>query len=257
MKTIKTIFKIGLFISSFGLLSPVMAQALHLDTKQEAFNPFNPRSASGSPKVKHEPQNILIIGDSLSNEFGIQKGRGWVNQLQEYYLKRNKGYNFINVSVNGLELIKAHAVLEEALKEHKPKIVLVALGTTDFVKGVNKEEIRRQLGIMIEDIKLYESTPVLVGMQLNGTRFKDETKEDFYRIYTSLANQKQIKFVPYFYRNINDKPDWKKNFLSDEFHPNLKSQEFIMKNVLYVIDTSLQEAFPEKGQKIEFVRNKK
>lgn len=250
------IFKICLLISSLSLLQPVMAQALHLDTKNESFNPFNPRSSSGKPKIKQEPQNIVVVGDSLSNEFGITKGRGWVNQLQEYYLKRNKAYNFINISTNGLELIKAHSQLEAALKEHKPKIVIIALGTTDYVKGTHKDEIRRQLGIMIDDIKLYEASPVIIGMQLNGNRFKDEEKEDFYRIYTSLANQKQIRFVPYFYRNINDKPDWKKNFLSDEFHPNLASQESIMKNILYVIDTTLKEQFPEKGQKIQFVRNK-
>lgn len=248
--------KICLLASSLGFIPATMAQALHLENKNETFNPFNPRSSNGTPKVKQEAQNIIVIGDSLSNEFGITKGRGWVNQLQEYYLKRNKAYNFINISTNGLELIKAHEYLEAAIKEHKPKIVLIALGTTDFVKGSNKDEIRRQLGIMIDDIKLYEVAPVIIGMQLNGSRFKDEQKEDFYRIYTSLANQKHIKFVPYFYRNINDKPDWKKNFLKDEFHPNLEAQEVIMKNVLYVIDTSLKEEFPEKEQKIKFVTNK-
>lgn len=252
----KHFFKIVLVFSSLiTFSSQSFSQSLDLNAPKEAFNPFNPRSPN-TTRVKVEPQNIIVIGDSLSNEFGITKGRGWVNQLQEYYLKRNKAYNFINISVNGLELIKAHALLEESIKKNKPKIVIVALGTTDFVKGKEIEYIRKQIGIMVEDIKLYEATPVLIGMQLNGDRFTDEKKEDFYRLYTTLANQKQIKFVPYFYRTINDKPDWKKNFLPDMFHPNLSSQEVIMKNVLYVIDGTLKEAFPMKEKQIEFVRNR-
>ena len=249
------LLKITLLASSIFTINTVFAQALQVESS-EGFNPFNPKSSTGVEKIKQEPQNILIMGDSLSNEFGIPKGQGWVNQLQTYYLKRNKAYNFINVSVNGIPLIKAHQHLEQYLKENKPKIVIVALGTTDFVKGTSITEIRKQLGIMIEDIKLYDAAPILVGMQLNGTRFKDDQKEDFYRMYTTLANQKNIRFVPYFYRNINDKPNWKENFLSDEFHPNAASQEVIMKNILYVLDTSLKEKFPEKGQKIEFVKNK-
>lgn len=253
----KNKFKLTIVSLIIGFLTvPAFSQALNLDLNNEKFNPFNPRSSAGIPRVKQEPQNVVIIGDSISNEFGIEKGKGWVNQLQEYYLKKNKAYNFINISVNGLEVIHAHSILEETLKKEKPKIVVIALGSTDFVKGKDIEYIRKQLGIMIEDIKLYEATPILVGMQLNGNRFKDETKEDFSRLYTTLANQKRIRYVPLFYRNINDKPDWKKNFLSDEFHPNLAAQETLMKNVLYVLDTTLKEQFPEKGQKIEFVKNK-
>ena len=55
----------------------------------------------GNAKVSLNSDAILIIGDSLSAEYGLERGTGWVALLQKKLIMLGKTTKVINASISG------------------------------------------------------------------------------------------------------------------------------------------------------------
>src|SRR5699024_3996827 len=80
--------------------------------------------------------SILIIGDSLSAEYGIQSNTGWVSYIQEYLNEYNKPYKITNVSISGETTSGGLSRLGKALERYSPEIVVIELGSNDALRGL-------------------------------------------------------------------------------------------------------------------------
>src|SRR5690554_6495016 len=87
---------------------------------------FGAAHSQGPEEANH---NILVVGDSLSAEYGIRRDSGWVKIIQQRLLDEHLGYTMQNASISGDTTSGGLSRLPAALKQHEPDIVIIELGS--------------------------------------------------------------------------------------------------------------------------------
>ena len=78
--------------------------------------------------VAKPARTILVVGDSLSAEYGLKRGTGWV-ALLEQRLKDNKlAATVVNASISGDTTSGGRTRLPALLKQHRPDVLVLELG---------------------------------------------------------------------------------------------------------------------------------
>src|SRR5690606_34131200 len=72
--------------------------------------------------------NILVIGDSLSAEYGIRRDSGWVRIIQQRLQQEAPGYTMRNASISGDTTSGGLSRMPAALERYNPAIVVIELG---------------------------------------------------------------------------------------------------------------------------------
>src|SRR4030067_2053236 len=78
---------------------------------------------------------ILVVGDSLSAGYGIELRDGWVTLLQQRLARQGYPHTVVNASISGDTTAGGRARLPDALKRHRPRIVILELGGNDGLRG--------------------------------------------------------------------------------------------------------------------------
>ena len=88
---------------------------------------------------------ILIYGDSLSAAYGLAQDAGWAALLQARLKQEGMDYTVTNASISGETTSGGAARIAAALKAHKPRVIIVALGGNDGLRGLPAEQMRANL----------------------------------------------------------------------------------------------------------------
>ncbi len=143
--------------------------------------------------------SILVLGDSISAAYGIQREQGWVALLEERVAP--EGHQVINASISGETTGGGLARLPGALKQHDPDVVIVELGGNDGLRGYPTSRMRANLEAIIIQVKESGATPLLVGMQIPPNYGPRYTRA-FRNTFETLAEQHDLPFVPFFLENV-------------------------------------------------------
>jgi acyl-CoA thioesterase-1 len=170
---------------------------------------------------------ILVLGDSLSAEYGLPRGTGWVNLLEEQLSKDKSPWTIFNASISGETSSGGLTRLPKLLNQKKPGIVLIELGANDALRGLPVNETESNLSKMIQMSKKSGAKVLLCGIQIPSNYGQNYTTQ-FKKIYPQLANQERIELLPFFLEGIATKPEM---FQADRLHPNVQAQSIIFKNV--------------------------
>ncbi len=170
---------------------------------------------------------ILVMGDSLSAEYGLPRGSGWVNLLQQQLAKEGSPWSVFNASISGETSSGGLARMGDLLKQKKPGLVLLELGANDALRGLPIAESENNLRKMIQMSKKSGAKVLLFGMQIPPNYGKRYTKQ-FRDLYSTLATQEGITLLPFFLSGVADKPEL---FQADRLHPNVEAQNILYKNV--------------------------
>ena len=117
------------------------------------------------PAVKPATPTIMVFGDSLSAGYGLPQEAGWVSLLKKK-LQTQFPAHVINNSISGETASGGRNRIEQALKIHRPDIVIIELGGNDGLRGAPIESIRDNLEAIIEACLRNKATVLLAGMQL-------------------------------------------------------------------------------------------
>ena len=90
-------------------------------------------------------RSVLVLGDSLSAAYGIDVNVGWVNLLQQRLMQHNPSWKVVNGSISGDTTSSGLSRLPSLLRQHKPAIVLIELGSNDGLRGFAFKQIRENL----------------------------------------------------------------------------------------------------------------
>lgn len=183
-------------------------------------------------EIHHQRLTILVLGDSLSAGYGLPIESSWVTLLKNRLQNESPTYQVINISISGETTLGGRNRIEQALKLHKPSIVLIGLGANDGLRGNSIQSINDNLEMIIETCQRNHAVPVLIGMQLPpnyGTAYTQK----FRNLYQQIATRYQLPFVPFLLEGFADKRDY---FLADGIHPNATAQTIIIENVWKVLD---------------------
>ena len=170
---------------------------------------------------------ILVMGDSLSAEYGLSRGSGWVKLLENQLQKQSSPWTVFNASISGETSAGGLTRLPALLESKKPGIVLLELGANDALRGLSIEQTRSNLEKMIVLSKKSGAKVLLFGMQIPPNYGQQYTTQ-FKEMFKSLAKQEDIQLLPFFLAGVASN---KELFQADNIHPNEQAQNTLFKNV--------------------------
>lgn len=170
---------------------------------------------------------ILVIGDSLSAEYGLRRDTGWVKHIADRLLAEAPEYQILNSSISGDTTSGGLSRLPGALSAHQPGIVVIELGSNDALRGLSLSATRDNLGKMIEQAKDRNAKVLLVGMQIPPNYGRAYT-EQFQQLFSELAKQHDVELVPFLLEGMATNMEL---FQADGIHPNEAAQSILAENV--------------------------
>ena len=170
---------------------------------------------------------ILVLGDSLSAEYGLPRGSGWVNLLEKQLEKDKSPWTVFNSSISGETSSGGLTRLPALLSQKKPGIVLIELGANDALRGLPVNQTETNLRKMIQMSKKTGARVLLFGIQIPSNYGQKYTSQ-FKQLYPKLAAEEQIELLPFFLEGVATKASL---FQADRLHPNVEAQSILFKNV--------------------------
>ena len=170
---------------------------------------------------------ILVMGDSLSAEYGLPRGSGWVKLFEAQLQKESAGWTVFNASISGETTSGGLTRLPSLLDAKQPKLVFLELGANDALRGLTIEQTESNLKKMIRLSKQSGAKVMLFGMQIPPNYGLQYTKQ-FKDLYRKLATQEQVELLPFFLAGVANNPQL---FQADNIHPNEAAQMILFKNV--------------------------
>jgi acyl-CoA thioesterase-1 len=175
-------------------------------------------------------QRILVLGDSLSAEYGLTRGSGWVALLQKKLAQEKPGTEVINASISGDTTSGGRSRLPALLKKHQPSHVVIELGGNDALRGLPMAMTQGNLLEMTKQSQSAGAQVLLLGMQM-PPNYGPEMARQFEAAYAQVAKNQKAALVPFFLKGVGDDPEPLKWFQPDRIHPNEAAQPRMLANV--------------------------
>jgi acyl-CoA thioesterase I len=173
---------------------------------------------------------ILIVGDSLSAEYGLARGSGWVNLLTQRLAREKLPWRVVNASISGDTTSGGRTRLPALLREHRPRVVVIELGGNDALRGLPLTMTQANLTAMTQAAKTAGARVLIAGMQV-PPNYGRQYGEDFARLFATVAKAEGAALVPFFLAGVADGPDADKLFQPDRIHPTAEAQPRMLDNI--------------------------
>ncbi len=216
-------------------------------------------------KTQTKPAVILVVGDSISAEYGLKRGTGWValleNRLAESVNwnektgkssknttnnvannatntpakgknepKNSKITTIINASISGDTTSGGRSRLAPLLDLHHPTHVIIELGANDALRGLPIAMTEENLNVMTQTALKSGAKVLLLGMQIPPNYGTDYTKQ-FAAVFSKVAKNNKVSVVPFMLKGVADSPDYIKLFQADRIHPTEAAHPRILANI--------------------------
>lgn len=173
---------------------------------------------------------ILVVGDSLSAEYGLERGKGWVKLLEQRLAKDKLAATVINASISGDTTSGGRSRLPALLKQHQPTLVVLELGGNDALRGLPLNMTRDNLLAMTRAAKVAGAKVLVVGMQV-PPNYGRQYSEDFAALFQSVAKAEKTALVPFLLKGVADGPNAEAMFQPDRIHPREQAHPIMLANV--------------------------
>ena len=181
---------------------------------------------------------MLVVGDSLSAEYGLPRGKGWVALLQQRLQLQMPGVQVVNASISGDTTAGGRSRLQALLTQHRPTHVVIELGGNDALRGLPLKSTEDNLRAMARAAKAAGARVLIAGMQgppNYGKRYAD----DFAGLFATVAREERAVLVPFLLAGVADVPQAERWFQPDRIHPTAEAHPRILDNVWPALKTLL------------------
>nr|WP_315219055.1 arylesterase [uncultured Duganella sp.] len=191
---------------------------------------------SAAASAYSAPKTVLVLGDSLSAEYGLARGAGWV-ALAENKLKDEKiDAVLVNASVSGETTSGGRTRLPALLAKYKPALVVIELGANDGLRGLPVKAAEANLRAMNEAATKAGARVMLVGMRIPPNYGRDYS-EQFFAMYGTLSKEFKAPLVPFMLDGVADKTQL---FQPDRLHPLAQAHPTILANIWPVLQKTIK-----------------
>lgn len=173
-----------------------------------------PGSADGA-------DTLLIVGDSLSDHYGMSRESGWAYQLGQ---RLGDEYAVINASISGETTAGALSRLDALLETHAADRLLIILGGNDGLRALNPSQVKDNLEQIIERADAAGVAVALMQIRLPPNLGPAYLRR-FESIYPALAESHGIPLLPFFLENLFDQPGM---MMNDGIHPTEQAQPLML-----------------------------
>jgi acyl-CoA thioesterase I len=177
-----------------------------------------------------KPRSLLVVGDSLSAEYGLRRGTGWVALLEKRLAEQKMPAKVINASISGDTTSGGRSRLPALLAQHKPSHVIIELGGNDALRGLPLKMTQENLSNMAEASQKFGAKVLLLGMQVPPNYGADYSAQ-FAKAFENVATERKTQIVPFFLKGVADGADALKLFQADRIHPKEEAHPIMLDNV--------------------------
>ncbi|WP_082306123.1 arylesterase [Achromobacter piechaudii] len=188
---------------------------------------FTAHAQTTAPAEGSTPRTVLVVGDSLSAEYGIKRGTGWVPLLAARVSEQYPKYQVVNASISGDTTSGGVARLPALLRQHAPAVVVLELGSNDALRGLSLTMTEQNLRAMTQAAKAADAKVVIVGMQIPPNYGRDYTQR-FAQLFDTVAKDENAQLVPFLMEGMALN---RAMFQADGIHPNEDAQPQLLDNV--------------------------
>jgi len=173
---------------------------------------------------------LLVVGDSLSAEYGLKRGTGWVALLDKRLRDEGEAITVVNASISGDTTSGGLSRLPPLLAQHKPQLVLIELGGNDALRGLPLKTSQDNLEAMVKAAQSQGAKVLLLGMQV-PPNYGPQYAAQFSAIYANVAKRHKAGLVPFFLKGVADVDNADALFQSDRIHPVEAAHPIMLGNV--------------------------
>jgi len=175
----------------------------------------------------HAAAKILVYGDSLSAAYGIAEKRGWVALLGERLAREKPNYSVANASISGETTSGGLARIAKVLEQHKPAVLILALGANDGLRGLPVAEMKKNLSGIVKAAQSAGAKVLIAGVRM-PPNYGPDYAGAFDAAFAELARLHRTALVPFLLEGMAEKPEF---FLPDRLHPTEAAQPILLANV--------------------------
>ena len=199
---------------------------------------------------------ILVLGDSLSAEYGLKRGNGWVALLEKRLASEKIPFQVVNASVSGDTTSGGRSRLPTLLAQHKPQVVVIELGGNDALRGLPLTGTEDNLAQMTQAAQKAGARVLLVGMQV-PPNYGSDYGSRFSSLFAKVAKANNAALVSFLLKGVADVDDPTRMFQSDRIHPKAEAHPQMLANVWPELRKLLDAAKPPSpGQAAAGARTK-
>jgi acyl-CoA thioesterase-1 len=180
---------------------------------------------SAAASAYSAPKSILVVGDSLSAEYGLARGAGWVALLEQKLQAQKIDARIVNASISGETTSGGRTRLPALLTKHHPDIVIIELGANDGLRGLPVAAARANLRAMIDASRGAGAQVLLVGMRMPPNYGRDYA-DKFFAMFGTLSKEADLPLTPFMLDGVADKL-----FQADRLHPLATAHPIILGNI--------------------------
>ena len=191
----------------------------------------NAAEKSANPSIKAaKSATVVVVGDSLSAEYGVKRGAGWVSLMAERFKDQKLDAQVHNAGISADTTAGGLSRLPSLLKRLQPDVVVLELGANDALRGLPLTTTESNLTRMIELSRKAGAKVLLVGMEVPPNYGPAYTSQ-FRAVFPKVAKAQGVPLVPFLLKNVADAPNAMELFQSDRMHPNETAQPILLDNV--------------------------
>lgn len=205
-----------LFLS---LLMLAFASACTAPTTPPAPAPVNqaPDAAGAAPDPVGARPEIVFLGDSLTAGLGLDSDASFPSLIQARLDQQGLDFAVVNAGVSGDTSAGGLRRLEWSL-QGQPRVLVLALGANDGLRGLPTTELQKNLATIIERAQRAGVTVVLAGMEAPPNNGPDYTRR-FRQVYTDLARTYDVALIPFLLDGVAGDRSLNQ---ADGIHPNIE-----------------------------------
>jgi acyl-CoA thioesterase-1 len=182
---------------------------------------------AASASAYSAPKTVLVVGDSLSAEYGLVRGSGWVALLEKKLKSEKIDAAIVNASISGETTSGGLTRLPALLAQHKPEMVVIELGANDGLRGLPVASAEANLRSMVTLAQKNRARVLLVGMRLPPNYGRAYT-DKFSGMYKQVATELKAPLVPFMLEGVAQEPYM---FQPDRLHPLATAHPIILANI--------------------------
>ena len=175
-----------------------------------------------------DQQSLVIIGDSLTEGYGVEASQSYPALLQNKLKAQGYNWKVISHGISGSTSASAVSRVKWILK-NPPKIVILALGANDGLRGLKPESTKKNLDSAIVLLKENKIKVFLSAMKVPPNYKGGQYIQKFESLYPELAKKQSIILLPFILKNVAGRSELN---LPDGIHPNALGHDIIANDLV-------------------------
>ena len=231
------LFLLAMVLPNQWLIGEVFASELRLSKVSSVQQPDQQLQLN----LAGQRVGLLVLGDSISAAYGIDKSLGWVALLEERLEQQCPRVSVHNASVSGETTAGGLLRMPGLLERFDPALVVIELGGNDGLRGLSPAQMQSNFKTMIRLVRDTGAEPVLLGI-LIPPNYGEAYRQLFEQAIEDVSRQEQVSLLGFFLEGVANQTALMQ---SDGLHPTAQAQPRLLTNAWQVLDKPLQRLCAE------------